>query len=59
MNTSEGLARLQAVAEYAARPTQPQDGARSVCVQLRARFSQQELQVLLDLLRDHVEVNRK
>ena len=28
MNTSEGLARLQAVAEYAARPTQPQDGAR-------------------------------
>ena len=59
MNTSEALAKLQAAAQYAARSTQPLDGARSVCVQPRARFSQQELQVLLDLLRDHVEVNRK
>ena len=33
MNTSEALARLQAVAEYAARPAQPLDGARSVRVQ--------------------------
>ena len=28
MNTSEALAMLQAAAQYAARPTQPQDGAR-------------------------------
>ena len=28
MNTSEALARLQAAAEYAARPNQPLDGAR-------------------------------
>ena len=28
MNTSEALARLQAVAEYVARPNQPLEGAR-------------------------------
>ena len=28
MNTSEALARLQAAAEYAARPPQPLEGAR-------------------------------
>ena len=28
MNTSELLAKLQAAAQYAARPPQPQDGAR-------------------------------
>ena len=33
MNTSEALARLQAAAQYAARPPQPLDGARSVRVQ--------------------------
>ena len=34
MNTSKALARLQAAAEYAARPPQPQDVAqRSVRVQ--------------------------
>ena len=32
-NTSEALARLQAVAEYAARPPQPLEGERSVRVQ--------------------------
>ena len=32
-NTSEALARLQAVAEYAARPPQPLEGPRSVRVQ--------------------------
>lgn len=30
MNTSEALARLQAAAEYAARPNQPLDGARRI-----------------------------
>ncbi len=30
MNASEALARLQAVAEYVARPPQPQDGARRI-----------------------------
>ena len=33
MNTSEALARLQAAAEYAARPPQPLEGERSVRVQ--------------------------
>ena len=28
INTSEALARLQAAAEYAARPNQPLEGAR-------------------------------
>ena len=31
-NTSEALARLQAAAEYAARPPQPLDGARGLRV---------------------------
>ena len=33
MNTSEALAMLQAAAQYAARPPQPLDDARSVRVQ--------------------------
>ena len=32
MNTSEALARLQAAAQYAARPPQPLDGARGLRV---------------------------
>ena len=33
INTSEALARLQAAAEYAARPSRITDGARSLRVQ--------------------------